>query len=412
MKYGLIGEKLGHSFSKEIHGMLGDYQYDLTEVKKAGFADFIRSRGFCGVNITIPYKQTVIDLLDEISDNAKKIGAVNTVVNRGGKLCGYNTDYLGLREMMTSSEIPVRENTVLILGTGGTSATVSAVCEAMGARKILKVSRNPDENSISYALAREKYCNEPVVIINTTPCGMFPDDDGVPIDIGGFYKLRGVVDVIFNPLRTRLVSKAKKIGVPAVGGLYMLVAQAVYASELFFDRKYPADTVRKVYRQILSDKTNVVLTGMPSCGKTSVGKLLSEQLGRKFYDSDAEFEKRLKLSPAQYILKYGEDAFRAEETKTISELSVNTGCIIATGGGAVLRAENIERLKLNGKLYFIDRMLSKLIPTDDRPLSGTAELIEKRFNERYSIYKGTADCSVGGDGTVEDTADKIRMLMK
>lgn len=413
MKYGLVGEKLGHSFSKEIHGMLGSYEYELFEVPREEFDDFIRKREFFGINITIPYKSRVMPLLDAISPEAQRIGAVNTVINDGGRLIGYNTDFAGMREMLLQAEIPVRENTVLILGTGGTSSTAEAVCISLGAKKTIRVSRSPLGCEISYPQAKDDFCSEPLVIVNTTPCGMFPDDDGIPpIDVGNFYKLRGVADVIYNPLRTKLLTKAKKLGIPAVGGLYMLTAQAVYASELFCGKKYPAETVRKVYREILFRKTDVVLTGMPSCGKTTVGRLLSEKLGKTFIDADEEFTKANGLSPAGFISRFGEEKFRENEAGIIAEIAKKTGCVIATGGGTVLRAENIEALRRNGKIFFIDRPYRDLIPTGDRPLSSTPEQLKRRYAERYPIYKGTADCTVDGAGTPGEVVDRIYTAMR
>ena len=251
---GLVGEKLGHSFSREIHSALGDTSYRNFELKKDELAEFISKREFDGINVTIPYKTDVIPLLDSISDEAKAIGAVNTVVNRGGKLSGYNTDFFGMRELIIKNGIPVKGNAVLILGTGGTSRTAKAVAENLGALSIEKVSRHPKGDEISYATAKEKYSSSPVVIINTTPLGMFPNIFGCAIEPKDFSCLLGAVDVVFNPLKTELIVKAEMQGVPSCGGLYMLVAQAVKASELFFDKKYPEGATEKIYRGLLAKR--------------------------------------------------------------------------------------------------------------------------------------------------------------
>lgn len=404
---GLVGEKLGHSFSREIHSALGDTSYRNFELKKAELADFISKKEFDGINVTIPYKTDVIPLLDRVSDEATAIGAVNTVVNRNGKLLGYNTDFFGMRELIIKNRIPVSGSSVLILGTGGTSRTAKAVAENLGALSIEKVSRHPENGEISYDTAKEKYASAPVVIINTTPLGMFPNIFGCAIDPKDFLKLSGVVDVVFNPLKTELVVKAEMQGVPACGGLYMLVAQAVKASELFFDKKYPEGTTEKIYSDLLEKKENAVLIGMPSCGKTTIGKIIAEKTGKSFIDCDVLFENTFKISPADCIKNEGETAFRDKECLVIRDIAANNGCVIATGGGAVLREENIINLKKNGKVIFIDRSPEKLTATADRPLSQSRELIEKRYRERYKTYCAAADSKVDGNGTAADVANMI-----
>ena len=286
MKYGLIGEKLPHSFSKIIHAKIADYDYELKELKKSELEEFMLAKDFCAVNVTIPYKKEVMKYLDNISHSAKKIGAVNTVVNKNGALFGYNTDYLGLKSLIEKKGVDLKGKTVLILGSGGTSLTALGVCEDMGAKEVLRVSRNKKGNCITYSDLSEYYHAD--VIINTTPVGMYPDTDKTPLDISSFKKLEAVFDVIYNPLRTNLVLSAQNIGVKAEGGLYMLVAQAVYASEYFLDKKYDEKLIDKIYSSLLCERENIVLSGMPGSGKSTVGKMLANDLNKAFIDTDEE----------------------------------------------------------------------------------------------------------------------------
>ncbi|MBQ8267022.1 MAG: shikimate dehydrogenase, partial [Clostridia bacterium] len=290
MEYGCIGEKLTHSFSKEIHNLLFDYDYEIREIAKGELQAFMTKRDFKAINVTIPYKQDVIPFLDEISDTAKQIGAVNTIVNRGGRLYGYNTDFSGLIALIKLNGITLEGKKVLILGSGGTSKTAVAVAEYLGALSVKRVSRTAKEDCITY---EEAYKNFAVaeVVINTTPCGMYPNIIGEPINLDGFPKTEAVVDAIYNPLCSNLVVKAKKKGIKATGGLYMLVSQAAFAAELFIDTKVSEDKVYDVYKKIEQSKRNIVLTGMPSSGKSTVGKQLANELGMQFIDTDKEIEK-------------------------------------------------------------------------------------------------------------------------
>ncbi|MBQ8448393.1 MAG: shikimate dehydrogenase [Clostridia bacterium] len=411
MRYGLLGEKLPHSFSKEIHEKLGRYTYELIEVAKEDFAAFAEKRDFTAINITIPYKRDIIPYLATISEQAEKIGAVNVALNRGGELHGYNTDFLGLRNLILRAGFDLNGKTVLILGYGGTSRTAHAVCEALGAKEIKFVKRTADETVISYADAARDYAGAEY-IINTTPCGMYPHTDATPFDGSGvrladFKNLKGIVDVIYNPLRTKLVNEALLSGIPAVGGLYMLVAQATEAAELFTGEAVAEEETEGIYKDLLLAKQNVVLTGMPGCGKSTVGALIAEKLSRAFYDTDEEFTKKYG-TPADYIRAHGEPAFRDAESKVIAELCSNTvGGVISTGGGAILRRENVLTLRGNGRIYFIDRDIADIMPTSDRPLSSDREMLEKRYAERYPIYTGTCDVHVKNDSTAEALAEKI-----
>lgn len=395
MKYGLIGEHLSHSFSPEIHKRIGDYPYVLKELSPEEVGDFMRAKDFCAINVTIPYKKTVIPYLDAISDDAREIGAVNTVVNRNGILYGYNTDFEGMKSLVlrVTGGKPL-EGKVLILGTGGTSLTAMAVAKALGADTVLRVSRSEKEGCITYAEA-EKHHTDASFIINCTPCGMYPNDCGSPICIDAFQSLTGVADAIYNPLRTVLVRSAKRKGISSEGGLYMLVSQAVIAYGHFFGVEPDPSLTERVYSEILREKENVVLIGMPSSGKSTVGKHLCELLGARFFDTDAEIVKASGMEIPEIFAKYGEEHFRDLETEAVRSLSSGiSGSVIATGGGAILREENVDLLRANGVLVFLDRPLDMLIATSDRPLSSDREALTRRYNERYPIYSSVCDLTV------------------
>ncbi len=391
-KYGCIGKKLTHSFSKEIHKELADYDYELIELSEEEIQSFFESRDFNAVNVTIPYKQTVIPFLDSVSDVAKRIGAVNTVVNKNGVLFGYNTDYYGMKALIERLGIDMCGKKVLVLGTGGTSKTACAVAADMGACEVLVVSRSKNGDYVTYAEAVTLH-NDASVIINTTPVGMYPECEAKPIDIESFDSLCGVVDAIYNPLCTNLVLDAKAKGIKAAGGLYMLVMQAVVAVERFLDTAIAKEVADKVYEDVLSAKENIVLTGMPGSGKSTVGRLVGLK-GYTFIDTDEEVEKRCRCTIGELIANKGEKYFRDIETEVIRDISALNGCVISTGGGAVLREENIRNLKRNGKIYFIDAEPSRLIATCDRPLSDTKEKLEKLYAERIGIYRSSADVTV------------------
>lgn len=390
MKYGCIGERLSHSYSKEIHEAFADYEYEIVEIEKSKLGKFLTERDFLGINVTIPYKETVMPYLDEIHEDASLVGSVNTIVNNGGKLIGYNTDIVGMTELLKKANIRPKGKKAAILGTGGTSKTARAVLKRLGASEIVTVSRESKSDAISY---EDFYLShtDTEIIINTTPVGMYPRPYESPIDVSRFPALSGVADAVYNPLRTKLVSDASAQGIPSTTGLYMLVSQAVKASEIFLGKTYADGTTDEVFKKIEREKKSIVLIGMPSSGKSTVGKLLSDMLGRDFIDTDEQIVKSEGKSIPDIFKEYGEARFREIEAEVIERSSLHSGAVIATGGGCVLLSKNVEALKKFGKIYFIDRPLEHLVPTSDRPLSSSREDIEKRYRERYEIYLSSAD---------------------
>lgn len=406
MKYGLIGEHLKHSYSCEIHAQIADYEYELHELPPSGLGGFLKKREFNAINVTIPYKQDVIPYLDEISDTAKRIGAVNTIVNRNGRLYGDNTDFAGMLALARHIGVDMKGRKVLILGTGGASKTGHALAEYMGAESVYYVSRSGKDGSISYEQAVTGH-SDAQIIINATPVGMFPKQDGRPIDISAFPKLEGVIDAIYNPLRTNLILDAQERGIPAEGGLYMLSAQAVHASAVFRDIPLDESLVDKAFKSVKNDKQSIVLIGMPSSGKTTVGRILAEKCGKQLADTDEYIIKKIGMPISDFFAKFGEAEFRKIEKETVAELSATGGRIIATGGGAVLDPENVRALKQNGVLVFLDRRPENLIATDDRPLASRRSALEKLYTERYDIYCAAAELHIDANTTPEAEADAI-----
>ncbi len=416
MEYGLIGEHLPHSFSKEIHGRCADYDYQLMELTPGQVPEFMTAKEFKAINVTIPYKQTVIPFLSFVDESARSIGAVNTVVNREGKLYGYNTDFYGMEALIRRIGISLTGKKIVILGTGGTSHTAQAVARAAKASAVIVAGRPKNIPSVTLNDVYEKH-TDAQVIVNTTPCGMYPYADGTPdraptpVDLSKFPNLCGVVDAVYNPIRTNLVMDAKDRGVPAEGGLYMLVAQAVKACRIFQGKVFDGmdEQTEEIYKEIFAQKENIVLTGMPGSGKTTVGKGLAKALNRPFIDTDEMIVKRAGKEIPQIFAEAGEAGFRDLESQAVREAANgNTGAVIATGGGAVLREENIRVLKRTGKIYFLDRALKFLLPTSDRPLASTAEAIRKRYEERYDRYRATCDVRVQSDENLDHTVEFIR----
>lgn len=404
-RYGCIGKKLTHSFSREIHGKLADYQYDLIELTEEEIPRFFAEKNFAAINVTIPYKQTVIPYLDSVSPVAQRIGAVNTVVNKDGKLYGFNTDYYGMEALIARVGIDLAGKKVLILGTGGTSKTARVLAADLGAAQVLTVSRKKTADYITYEEAVRDH-GDADAIINTTPAGMYPQVEDKPMDIAAFPKLSGVIDAVYNPLRTNLVLDAQERGIPAEGGLYMLVMQAVVAVERFLDTAVEREAADGVFASVYGAKENIVLTGMPGSGKSTVGRLLNPE-GFTFVDTDAEIEKRCGCAIGDLIREKGERHFRDLETEVIRDVSSEGGRVISTGGGAILREENVRCLKRNGRLFFLNASLSRLQATDDRPLSNTRQKLEKLYADRIEIYRSTADVVVPDLAAAQAEADFI-----
>lgn len=412
MEYGLIGEKLGHSFSREIHNLLTSYTYELKEIPGCELGAFMKSRAFKGINITIPYKESVIPYLDEIDEAAKAIGAVNTIVNRAGKLIGYNTDFYGMRELLLSQSMRIENRFVAVLGTGGTSKTACAVAKSLGAGRVVRVSRNPHSyGDISYD-ELEAIKTNVQVIINTTPVGMYPNVNCTPLDITGFSALESIADAIYNPLRTKLISDARARQIRSTGGLYMLVAQAARAAELFTGDCNMTQKTEIVYRAVLESKQNIVLTGMPGSGKSTLGRMLAKKSGKVFYDSDVEIEKQTGMNIPEYFSKYGEKGFRAVETDVIKRLSLLGGIVIATGGGAVTCRENIDSLAKNGIIVYLDRPISDIRITSNRPLARNVGDLKMKYDERHELYEKSADITVKVKGTEKSTLCNLINALK
>ena len=399
MKCGLLGERLGHSFSPMIHNMLSDYEYKLYEIKPEDLENFLKSGNIDAFNVTIPYKKAVIPYIDEISPEASAIGAINAVVRKNGKLYGYNTDYFGFEYMLDSANINVSGKKALLIGNGGAAATVKAV---LADKKIGKIVTVDSKTNTPELLSLHKDTN---IIINASPVGMYPHNQTSAIDLSLFPNCEAVFDIVYNPLRTELMLQAEKKGICAVGGISMLVAQAVRGFEIFTGEKCESGIIEKIIDRILRDTQNIILVGMPSCGKSTVGELLSKALSRHFIDADLEFKGMHSITPAEAINTLGEHIFRDMEAITLAELGKRSGAIIATGGGAVTRSENYPSLHQNGVIIYIKRDIDKL-SDEGRPLSQKGS-INELFNKRKALYEEFADLTVENNGSTEEAAKNI-----
>lgn len=400
MEFALLGEKLGHSFSPQIHRALAGCDYQLLPTPPEAVADLFRRRDFRGLNVTIPYKQTVMPLCDEIDPRAAAIGAVNTVVNRGGRLTGYNTDIDGLIYLARRTGVDMAGKKVVILGSGGTGRTARAAAGELGAAEIVTVSRGGEDNYEN--LSRH---GDAQVLLNTTPVGMYPNCGVSPVSLDAFPHLEGVLDVVYNPLRTALLLEARERGLPCSCGLPMLVAQAWRAEELFTGSAIPAKTVEAVLAGLTAQLENVVLIGMPGCGKSTVGRALARRQGKAFLDLDRLIEERAGKSIPAIFAQEGEDAFRTLESWAVREAGARTGCVISTGGGVVTRAENCAPLRQNGVIIHLTRPLDRL-PTAGRPVSQSTDL-QTLWERRRGLYAAFADRTVDNGGPLEETLDTI-----
>ena len=404
MRCGLLGEHLTHSYSPQIHALLGEYSYELFEVAPDALADFLRSDRFDCLNVTIPYKRAVVEFCATLSDAARALGSVNTLVRRpDGSLHGENTDLDGFRWLLERNGGVQPGEKALVLGTGGASQTVQAVLRAAGA-EVTVLSRRGEQNYSTLAAHADA-----TLVVNATPVGMYPNNGARLIDLDLLPQCRCVLDLIYNPARTRLLLDAEERKIRRENGLSMLVAQAKRAAELFTGKMIPDAVCTDILRTLEREMHNVILIGMPGCGKTSVGTLLAQRLGRPFFDADAEIERRLGCTIPAFFAREGENSFRAVETQVLTELGKRSGCVIATGGGCVTRPENYELLHQNGTLVWLRRDLSAL-PVDGRPISRSRALSEL-YREREPLYRRFADICVENDDTEAVVAEKIKELL-
>jgi len=402
MEYGLIGEHLSHSYSKQIHELLGHYSYEIKSIAPGDVPDFLLKKQFKGINVTIPYKKTVIPFCDTVSPVAQRIGSVNTItVDEDGKLCGDNSDYFGFLYMVQNANITFTNKKVLVLGSGGTARTVQAVAEDCGAKEITVVSRT---GPVNYENVYEQEGVD--IIVNATPVGMYPNTENAPVELSRFPHCSGVLDVTYNPLFSRLLLQAKRLGIPFTNGLSMLAAQAKYSSDLFFRQNTPLERVDGIVRELTARFTNIVLIGMPGSGKTTVGKLLAQDTQKFFADTDAMIEEEAGITIPEIFEKFGEEYFRDLESAVISKIGKEKGQVIATGGGAVLRRENYLNLKQNGFIVFLKRDVASL-ESKGRPLSAGTEAIEKLYEKRLPLYREYCDAEMDGNGTPNEAAKKV-----
>lgn len=400
MQCGLLGRKLGHSYSPQIHNLLGDYSYVLFEKEPEELENFLKNGDFSGLNVTIPYKKEVIPYLSELSPTAQKMGCVNTVLRRSdGTLYGHNTDYFGFTSLVRHAGLSVAGKKVLVLGSGGASNTAVAALKDLGANPVV-ISRSGENNYGNLHLHRDA-----AAIVNATPVGMYPNTGVSPIDLKLFPHLEGVLDVIYNPARTQLLLDAEKLGIPRENGLWMLVAQAKEAAEVFTGGKIADEVIEKIYRRLSHQMKNIVLIGMPGCGKSTIGTLLAEKLGRTLADADEKIISLAGKSIPDIFAQDGEPTFRDWETKALAELGKQSGLVIATGGGCVTQKRNYPLLHQNGYLVWLERDCS-VLPTDGRPLSQANDL-GKMYAARKPLYEAFADIRVENAGTPEETAQKI-----
>ena len=399
--YGLLGRKLGHSYSPAIHAQLGDAAYRCIELEPDQLGEFLKRDDIGGLNVTIPYKRDVLPFCTWTSESVRQIGAANTLVKRDGKLYAYNTDKPGFMEMTRRSGISVEEAKVLVLGSGGASLAVKAGLSSMGAAQIITISRSGENN---YDNISRHYDAD--VIVNTTPVGMCPKCIQSPLSLQGFRNLRGVLDVVYNPARTGLMLQAEELGIPHASGLTMLVAQAIRSHEIFFDTEVPDEMTDSILRTLRSDSFNIILAGMPGCGKTTVAGELGRLTGREVIDMDEEVVKAAGKSIPDIFQDDGEKVFRDMESEQIARFGAMSGKILSLGGGAVLREENYAPLHQNGRIYFLQRDLS-LLGMDGRPLSKDAATLENMYKARLPRYQRFADAEVENSGTPEETARTI-----
>lgn len=400
LRCGLLGRKLGHSYSPQIHRELSCYEYKLYEKEPEELEAFLKSGTFDGLNVTIPYKKTVMAYLDEISPEAAAIGSVNTIVNRGGKLTGYNTDAFGFSWLLQKSGVEAADKKALVFGSGGASVTVCHVLKSLGADPVVVISRTGENNYEN--LDRHL---DAKLLINATPLGMYPNNGESPVDLTRFSALDGVLDVVYNPARTALMLQAEQLGIPHASGLSMLVAQAKKACEYFTGNPVPDAEIDRIERLLSRQMENIILIGMPGCGKSSVGKALAAALNRPFIDADEEIVRRAGCSIPEIFAAQAEAGFRRAESAVLADLGKQSGIVLATGGGCVTRPENYPCLHQNGCIVWLTRDLS-LLPTDGRPMS-QANPPESLWERRKALYEQFSDIKAANDGTISECVNAI-----
>ena len=400
--FGLLGEKLAHSYSPEIHARLADYDYRIYEKKREELDDFLRKGEWQGLNVTIPYKTAVIPYCDEIEPEAARIGSVNTLVRRrDGTLFGANTDAYGFRAMIRKSGITVSGEKVWVLGSGGASKTAVAVMHALSAKDVVVISRNGENHYGNLYRHRDAG-----IIVNTTPVGMYPSNGKAPLSLSQFPTCCGVLDLVYNPARTALLLEAEKLGIPHAGGLYMLVAQAKRSAEFFTGEVLPDARIDEIEEELANSMQNIILIGMPGCGKSTIARILGERLGRPVLDTDLLVEEKAGCSIPEIFEKSGEESFRKLETEVLAEVGKLSGQILATGGGCVTREENYPLLHQNGKIFWIFRPLALLEKTG-RPLSQRQNM-EEMYRRREPFYRAFSDFTADNSESPEKAADEIR----
>ena len=405
MQYGLLGQKLSHSYSPQIHKALAGYDYDLIPIEPNSLEGFMQKADFSGINVTIPYKKAVLPYCHTLSPQAERLGSVNTIVkNPDGTLWGHNTDYFGFQEMVRISGLSVLNKKVLVLGSGGAGVTATAVLQALGATVIV-ISRTGPNNYDTLDLHMDAS-----VIVNATPVGMYPNTGVSPIQISAFPYLEGVLDLIYNPSKTDLLQQAEERGIVAQNGLYMLVAQAKESAEYFSGKKIPDSKIEDVYRTLRNQMENIVLIGMPGSGKSTIGAILADSLNRDFVDTDQRIVDRIGMSIPSYMEKFGLERFRQEETAVICEVCKQSGLIIATGGGCVTREDNYRPIRQNATVVWIKRNIDQL-PTDGRPLSKAGNL-DAMYEARRPLYSRFADIHINNGQTPEKAAERILAALK
>ncbi len=407
MTYGLIGNKISHSFSKQIHERLADYTYELIPLQEQEFQRFMEERKFQAINVTIPYKQAVIPYLDKIDDHAKAIGAVNTIIHRDQKLIGYNTDYAGFAYMLKKHAIDLAQKKILIIGNGGACCAVKAVAKNKQAKKIIIVNKTNKKGAISYEECYKKH-TDIEVIINTSPVGMSPHITSCPIDLSKFPLCKVVIDVIYNPLHTALCQQAKKQNMLYINGMEMLIAQAKYAVEIFLNKTIDDTIIDTLFNEILHSKLNLVFIGMPGAGKSTIGKALSHMLQMDFIDTDQIIENKTHMTIAEIFSKYGEAYFRELEKEIYLEVSHMHHTIIATGGGAVKYEENMDVLSSNSIILHLDRDIQHIqLDNTQRPLAQDKEMLRTLFHERDALYRKFADYTFQNNESIDQTLQQI-----